>query len=293
MPDWEWLIVDDGSTDDTVAIVRAAAAVDPRIRLLQQANSGPSAARNRAMRAASGQWFVFLDSDDWWDARFLEAQLGVFQQHPDTDLVTATAINHGGPFDGQPTRPPAGGYPLLTLENMILDETSVFIMTMFRRSVFERIGGFDERQWTSEDYDFWLRAAEAGFVFRCNPEPLARYRIRGESLSRQRARMLEGLLTSYRKARTRMTTGERELRTIDGQIARFESELLLEQAKVAIERRQYAAAAERLDTLRAHGGGRLIALTAWLVRHAPPAAALAYRIRGWRPRSWTPLGHYS
>src|SRR5215203_1617700 len=83
--DWEWLIVDDGSTDDTVSIVGAAAEIDPRIRLLRQTNSGPSAARNRAMREASGEWFTFIDSDDGWDPQFLASQLAVIRAHPDTD----------------------------------------------------------------------------------------------------------------------------------------------------------------------------------------------------------------
>ena len=287
--DWEWLIVDDGSTDDTVGIVCAAAALDPRIRVIQQTNTGPSAARNRAMRDASGEFFTFLDSDDTWQPQFLAMQLEIFREFPETDLVTATALNRCGPFDGQPTRAAADGYPLLSLEEMILDETAVFIMTVFRRRVFDAIGGFDEAQWTSEDYDFWLRAAQAGFVFRRNPEPLGAYRIRGESLSRQRERMLDGLLTSYRKAAARTAPGAPVLDRIDAQVRRFESELLLERAKVAIEQRQFGDAAAHLDALHVRGGGVLIAVTAWLARHAPPAAVLAYRLRGWRPRSLTSL----
>jgi GT2 family glycosyltransferase len=292
LQDWEWLIVDDGSVDGTAEIVRAAAAGDSRIRLLRQTNAGPSAARNRAMRAATGQWFAFLDSDDGWQPTFLEAQLAVFSVHPDTDLVTGTAINRGGPFDGQPTRPHADGYPTLSLAEMIQDETAVFIMTVFRRQVFDRIGEFDEAQWTSEDYDFWLRAVQAGFVLRRNPVPLGWYRIRGESLSRQRTRMIEGLITSYTKARARSRAGAPELQAIDVQIARFESELLLEQAKVAIEQGQYSVAAERLEVLRARGGAsRLVGFTAWLARHVPRAAALAYRVRRLRPRTLTTLDH--
>jgi GT2 family glycosyltransferase len=271
--------------------VRDASDADPRIRLLQQANRGPSAARNRAMQDARGQCFVFIDSDDGWAPTFLEEQLAVLREHPGTDLVTATAINRGGPFDGQPTRPHVDGFPTLSITQMIQDEMAVFIMTVFRRAVFERIGGFDESQWTSEDYDFWLRAAQAGFILRVNPKPLGWYRVRGESLSRQRARMLDGLITSYRKARTRCETDAPERQAIDVQIARFESELLLEQAKVAIEQGQCAVAADRLDALRARGASPLIGITAWLARHLPRVARLAYRIRGWRPRALTSLGH--
>ena len=282
--DWEWLIVDDGSTDDTGAIVGRASRADTRIRLLRQPNAGPSAARNRAMREARGDYFALLDSDDVWDPRFLDAQLQVFSAHPETHLVTATALNRGGPFDGRPTRRLAGDEtPVLPLDVLILDETSAFIMTVFRREVFDTIGGFDESQWTSEDYDFWIRAAQAGFVFRCNPAPLGQYRVHDGSLSQHRAGMLEGILLSYRKAQARAGAGAPELEAITRQIQRFESELLLEQAKTALEQRQFDTAAERLDALRARGGNPLVAITAWLARHVPRAATAAYRLRGWRP----------
>jgi hypothetical protein len=70
---------------------------------------------------------------------------------------------------------------------------------------------------------------------------------------------------------------------------RFESELLLEQAKVAIERHDFDTAADHLDALRARGGGWLVAITAFLARHLPSLASLAYRMRGWR----TPLRAFS
>src|SRR5688572_9571182 len=94
--DWELIIVDDGSTDETVAIVERYALEDPRIRLLRQANAGPSAARNHGMRAARGPFFAFLDSDDQWLPQFLEHQLAVFAEYPDTSLVTANAFYLGG-----------------------------------------------------------------------------------------------------------------------------------------------------------------------------------------------------
>ncbi len=281
--DWEMVIVDDGSTDTTPAVVESYAARDPRIHLLRQPNSGPSAARNRAMAAARGQFFAFLDSDDRWSPTYLASQLAVFTAHPETALVTGTGRFDGGPLDGQPTRLPDGGTRVLPLAQLIADESAIFIMTVFRRAVYKQIGGFDEAQWTSEDYDFWLRAALAGFVFRQNPEPLALYRVRGESLSRNRARMIRGMLLTFAKTRPHCAGGTPERTALDAQVQRFELELLLEEAKEAIEQSEYRRAAERLRTLRARGAGRLIGITAWLAEYVPPAAALAYRLRGFRP----------
>jgi glycosyltransferase involved in cell wall biosynthesis len=280
--DWELVIVDDGSTDDTVAIVERCAASDRRIRLLRQPNGGPSAARNHGMRAARAAFFAFLDSDDQWLPSFLEHQLGVFDAHPDTSLVTATAYDLGGPRDGQSRRRPAADYPVLTLEDIIRNDSAVFIMTVFRREVFERIGGLDEAQWTSEDYDFWIRAALAGFVFRVTTQPLALYRRHEGSLSSDNARMLRGILHTYSKTRRACPSGSTARVAVDSQIKHFERELLLVEAKQALERGDYERAADRLNALRGLGAGALVGLTAWLSEHAPAAASLAYRFRRFR-----------
>jgi glycosyltransferase involved in cell wall biosynthesis len=268
-----------------VALIQQAAAVDPRIRLLQQVHGGPSGARNLAMAAASGRFFAFLDSDDVWYPAFLQAQLEVFDRHPETGLVTANGYFLGGPFDGLPVRPLGDSCPVLTATSLIENECSVFIMTVFRRQVFEAVGGLDERQWTSEDYDFWLRAALSGFVFRRNPRPLGLYRVRGDSLSSNRARMIRSILNTFAKAQPCCPPGTAIRHALEVQVDRWERELLLEQAKEALELGDGAGAAASLSLLRARGGGRLVGVTAWLARHVPPAAVLAYRARAWRP-SW-------
>jgi glycosyltransferase involved in cell wall biosynthesis len=280
--DWELIVVDDGSTDETVGIAQRYVQDDPRIRLLRQENAGPSAARNHGMRGARGAFFAFLDSDDQWLPHFLEHQLDVFAHYPDTSLVTANAYYFGGPQDGQPRRPAAEGHPVLTLENIIQNDSAVFIMTVFRREVFDRIGGLDEAQWTSEDYDFWIRAALAGFVFRVSTRPLALYRRHEGSLSADSARMLRGILHTYSKTRGACPAGSAAQQALERQIARFERELLLVEGKQALERRDYRTAANRLNELRDRGAGTLIGLTAWLAEHAPAAALLAYRLRGLR-----------
>lgn len=287
--DWELVIVDDGSTDDTVAIVESYRALDPRVRLVRQPNSGPSTARNHGMRVAAGDFFAFLDSDDTWHPTFLAAQLAVFARYPDTALVTGNGYHRGGPLHRQPARPIAEGCPILPAVELITDECAVFIMTVFRRAVYVSIGGFDETQWHSEDYDFWLRAALAGFVVRRNPQPLGEYRVRGDSLSRNRSRMIRGMLQTFEKTRSRCAAGTAEWKAVDAQITRFTSELMLEEAKDALERGDAAAAALRLRALQAREDSRIVGVIAWLAEHAPVAAALAYRARRWRPawlRDW-------
>jgi teichuronic acid biosynthesis glycosyltransferase TuaG len=279
---WELLVVDDGSTDETVAIINRYAAGDARIHLLRQSNAGPSAARNHGMRSARGEFFAFLDSDDQWLPEFLAHQLAVFERHPETSLVTGNAYYLGGPRDGQTRRRPSEGYPVLTLENIIQNDSAVFIMTVFRREVFERLGGLDEGQWTSEDYDFWIRAAMAGFVFRVSTTPLALYRRHDGSLSADSARMVRGILHTYAKALPACPPGSAAHVALQRQIGRFERELLLLEGKQALERRDYETAANRFQTLRGLGAGALVGVTAWLAQHAPQAALLAYRLNGLR-----------
>ncbi len=283
--DWELLIIDDGSTDDTVQIARQYVERDGRVRLLRQDNRGPGAARNHGMRAARGAFFTFLDSDDSWDPEYLASQLEVFGQHPETALVTGVARYHGGPGDGRPMRAFTPGYPMLGLRDIIADDTAIFIMTIFRRAVFEAIGGMDETQWRSEDYEFWLRAALAGFVFRRNARPLGRYRVRHGSLSQNTVDMLRGILQTYEKVRLACAAGTPERVLLDAQVAHFEDQLLLVAAKLALERRSFSDAAGYLRALQARGAGPLIGVTAWLAEHAPTAAVLAYRMRGLRLRS--------
>ncbi|MBD5359292.1 MAG: glycosyltransferase family 2 protein [Bacteroides sp.] len=74
-PEWEILIVDDGSKDNTAEIIAEYSAKDPRVKLIKQENGGSAAARNNALRNASGKYVCFLDADDLWDPNFLESQI--------------------------------------------------------------------------------------------------------------------------------------------------------------------------------------------------------------------------
>ncbi len=281
--DWEMVVVDDGSTDGTVAVVERYSAFDPRIRLIRRANGGAAAARNTAIRSAKGAFLALLDGDDLWRPEFLEAQIDVFERHPETGLVAGNGIYLGGPFDGRPTRPVTPDLVVLPLRELIANERAAFIMTVFRRVVFDAIGGFNESQRTNEDYDFWLRAAVAGFIIRRNPRPLGLYRVRGDSLSQDRVRMIRGMLLTFGSLRPQCPDGSPEHEALEAQVARFESELLLEEGKAALERGDCRTAAARLHGLRARGGGRLVAATAWLAEHAPRVAVFAYRARRRRP----------
>ena len=81
---------------------------------------------------------------------------------------------------------------------------AIFIMSVFRRRVYEAIGGFDEALRSNEDYDYWLRAALAGFRFWRNDRPLGHYRRRDDSVSASDVNMLAGILRVYAKLRPQL-----------------------------------------------------------------------------------------
>jgi glycosyltransferase involved in cell wall biosynthesis len=277
--DWELLIVDDGSTDTTAEVVQQTAGGDPRIKLLQKVNGGVATARNLALRLSSGEFIATLDSDDIWEATFLAEQLAVFAAHPDVDIVTANGWFLGGPLDGQAARPYPDPRPHPTLQSILADDTSIFIMSVFRRRVYETIGGLDEDFRTNEDYDYWLRAAIAGFRFWRNDKPLGHYRRRDDSLSAVDVRMLAGIVRVYAKLRPMLQDRPEALRTLEMQSARFERQCLAAHARRALSAGDVATAADHLSALYAHGGGPAIAMAAFMARRMPKVLARAYQLR--------------
>jgi glycosyltransferase involved in cell wall biosynthesis len=277
--DWELLIVDDGSTDATAETARRYAGADARIRLMQKANGGIATARNAALAVSTGTYIAILESDDVWEPDYLAAQLAVFAAHPDVDVVTANGWFLGSRLDGQLARPFPDARPQPTLATILGDETSIFIMSVFRRRVYETIGGFDEAFRTNEDYEYWLRAALAGFRFWRNDRPLCHYRRRDDSVSADDVRMLAGIQRVYAKLRPMLADRPEELRILDAQVARFERESLAAHARMALTAGDVATAANHLSALYAQGGGPAVGFASFMARHMPKLLARAYQLR--------------
>jgi glycosyltransferase involved in cell wall biosynthesis len=234
--DFEMLIVDDGSKDDTADITEEFGARDPRIRLIRQRNAGTAAARNTAIRAARGELFALLDSDDVWLPEFLEVQLGILQQHPDVDILSSNALNLGSDAHGQPIKPASNDLTPVSLLDLIQRDDAVFIMSVFRRRVIERIGDFDPLVLMNEDYEFWVRAARAGCRILFNQRPLVWYRRRNDSKSTNQDAMFAGIVAVLRQLRERCADSPTELAAIDRQIARFNVKRMAVHTKAALFR---------------------------------------------------------
>jgi GT2 family glycosyltransferase len=277
--DLELLVIDDGSPDDSCAIATSWAERDSRVRVLRQPNGGISSARNAALRVSTGAVLAILDSDDLWHPEYLDAQLAILEARPEIDVVTGNAWFLGSRLNGQPARPCPDQRPDPTLATILGDEAAVFIMSVFRRRVYETIGEFDEVFRTNEDYDYWARAAIAGFRFVRNDRPLGWYRRRDDSLSASGVRMLKGALRVNRKLRMLIADRPVERAILDRQSTRFEEELLVAEARVALEVGDPAAIQESMAALHSSRGGALLGAARLLACLAPGLLARAYHLR--------------
>ncbi len=277
---FELLIVDDGSTDGTAAVVERHARDDGRVRLLRQANAGISAARNFALRHARGAFIAILDADDGWAPSFLASQIAVLEQRPDIDIVTANAWFRGGPHDGQPAAPTPDPRPDPDLTQLLEDETAVFIMSVFRRRVVDALGGFDEAFRSNEDYDLWIRAALAGFRFARNDRPAGYYRRRDDSLSADELRMLAGILRVYDKTRPALSNRPEALAILDRQVRRFETEEVAARLRQALQTGDLAAVTRWATDLHQRRGGLRLLLARLAARWFPGLLTRAYQ--AWR-----------
>jgi glycosyltransferase involved in cell wall biosynthesis len=190
--DWEIVLVDDGSVDDTHAVVNehASRLVD-RLRYIYQPNQGLSAARNTAMRNARGELFALLDSDDVWLPARLEEGVAAMDKNPEAGLVHGKVmrIDATGSFLDAPecdTRYLSGNIAqfIYTRKAHILCPTA-----MFRRQCVAELGGFDESMRSVEDRDMWFRIAERWPVVYIN-KVVAHYRLSGAGMSENLDRML-------------------------------------------------------------------------------------------------------
>ncbi len=194
--DWECIVVDDGSEDETPELLARLAAEDARVRPVRQDQAGPAVARNRALREARGEFVQFLDADDVIPPTKLADHVAELNADAGVDIVYGPSLYFddddldGAPRTAihdldapEPDRVDGAGTDVVAVllrENVLTIEAP-----LVRRTVFDELGGFDEQLRRITDWHFWLRCAIAGkrFKFVASEEPVARIRVHGASLS--------------------------------------------------------------------------------------------------------------
>lgn len=178
--DFELIVVDDGSTDDTAAVLAPYA---DRLRLLHQSNGGVSAARNAGIDAARGRLIAFLDSDDRWMPKKLAVQKAFFDAHPEAKICQTEEVwirNGVRVNPGKRHRKPSGDIFIPSLALCLVSPSAV----MMRRELFDDVGRFDETLPACEDYDLWLRVACRYPVYRITTPLIVKHGGHADQLSK-------------------------------------------------------------------------------------------------------------
>ena len=283
LPDWECVVIDDGAPDDVAAAV-APFLTDPRIRFVASDNRGVSTARNRAIAATTAPYLALLDGDDLLRPHYLEQTLAVIEREPQARLVTCNARIFGAvPRERSCVDAAQGSGDGVrgSLADVLDRSFNVYIGSTFRRTDYDRIGGFDTRMAQSEDFDFWVRLLLLGGHAHYLDEILADYRIRPGSASANGERMLLGNIRVYEKALAALGD-QPEAERVREMIARQRRALAFEHA---IDRIIDGDTRRGLDELRAASG--MVSGPVWTVAFAAWRVfpGLARPLLRWRRRA--------
>lgn len=197
---YELIVVDDGSTDATLEVLRS---YGEAVRVISQANGGMSSARNAGIRQARGRYLAFLDADDRWRPEKLARQVELMEKEPLLAFCSASTLleDEQGKAVGIWDCRRAGRRA--TLADIFDNHATVAggaSSVLARRDLVAELGGFDETLRGAEDTDLWIRLAACG-SFACIADPLVVVMRRSGSVSGKRATMRDGAIAMTRKNR--------------------------------------------------------------------------------------------
>lgn len=183
--DWELLVVDDGSTDNTAQLVPSVQ--DTRVRYIYHEHGERSAARNFGLKQARGEFVIFMDDDDFLHPAMLERARQVYAT-TGADVVYhgSRVMDHTGALLPQAPFIPTRRDDML---RALLVENFGLSFALLKRAAVERVGGFDVSLSAAEDWDLWIRLAAAGCAFAFVPEALFYYRMHADNTIRDWKRM--------------------------------------------------------------------------------------------------------
>lgn len=200
---WELLLIDDGSDDNSSSICNAFVAKDDRIKYHYKENGGQASARNLGIKLSKGSWVALLDADDVWDALKLEKQVNALKKHPTVefcytntsafknDLTNEVENKDQYHYGLSPTRKL---FSIVFSENFISNSSA-----LFKKSVLDKVGLYDEAEQVrgTEDWDLLLRVLKNESYAYGLKDKLIFYRLHEGGIHNQSIRMLTGKAIVY------------------------------------------------------------------------------------------------
>lgn len=192
--DWEMIIVDDGSKDNTAEIVRSYAEKDSRIILIQQQNGGSSSARNNGLRHATGRYIALLDADDLWDSNFLEEMIRFMKEK--NALVAHSSLR----FIDEYTHPLFKPYtcrPVVTYNNMLVTNHIVCNTALYDASKTGIVFLDESLKSIRDDYAYWIEVVRLAGPAYGNPKVLSSYRVMKNSTTGNKWKLIKHQFNFY------------------------------------------------------------------------------------------------
>lgn len=214
--DWECIVVDDGSPDNTEEIMQSWVKKDERIKYLKKQNGGLASARNSGILASNGVFILPLDADDKISENYIALAVDAILENENRKLIYGRAFKFG--YENEEWKLETYSFEKLKFNNMI------YCTALFKKSDWEKIGGYDEsglRGW--EDWDFWLSLLKNGGEVIYLHDIIFYYRIKEESMIKSLVKdeemMLEKkayLFDKHREVYTQLSNYELYLRSLPG-----------------------------------------------------------------------------
>jgi glycosyltransferase involved in cell wall biosynthesis len=244
MEDFELLIVDDGSTDDTYKIATGYQD-DPRIIVLRKPNGGLSSARNFGIERSRGEYVTYHDADDIYEPEYLQICVDFLEKNPDVSIVFTDAVYFGeSKYAGRRFQEVYPPNPPITFAKAVSRVSSIGGFATFRRDVISRVGLFDYI-YGAEDLDYWLRALHAGCRIEALPEMMCRYRRHSSAISMGGLDGRRGIIELLRKWRNNPELTPEELEAVESYYKETQWRLDIGEAFAHVHSKDYGLAMEK------------------------------------------------
>lgn len=194
--DWEMIIIDDGSSDDSERIVKAFTKTDDRIRLISQENLGSAAARNNGIRNSTGQYIALLDADDLWEPNFLEEQIKFIK---DKAAVCVCCSYCCIDSESKPVLHTVKVMPTITVKEMMIMNQIGCLTGLYDSKKYGKIFLREELKSIRDDYAYWLDIVKLEGVAYGNPHVLAKYRVLSNSTTGNKKKLIVKQYKFYRE----------------------------------------------------------------------------------------------